>query len=89
MADPLSLVKQVLQQVADQLERDDALTGDGERCPERLLATGHGNRLAQMILTEDSPDEADEFAASSNSQRGSGATAVYRLFGSERGAVGS
>jgi hypothetical protein len=54
MIDPLALVERILQQALDQLAREGALAGDGDRPPEELIATALGNRLAHLIASENS-----------------------------------
>jgi hypothetical protein len=54
MIDPLAFVERILQQALDQLAREGALAGDGDRPPEELIATALGNRLAHLIASENS-----------------------------------
>ena len=59
MIDPLALVERILQQALDQLAQEGALAGNGDRPPEELIATALGNRLAGLIVTENSSAGAD------------------------------
>jgi hypothetical protein len=48
------LVERVLQQTQEQLTRNGALTADGQTSPDQVVVTALGNRLARIILNEDS-----------------------------------
>ncbi len=52
---PLALVEATIEQALNQLAREGALSGDGDRPPEELIATALGNRLAGLIASDRSP----------------------------------
>ena len=51
--DAIALIERVLEQAQKQLTRDGAAAGGGTS-PDEVVATALGNRLARMILNEDS-----------------------------------
>jgi hypothetical protein len=54
MPDAIALTERVLQQVQEQLVRDDAFAAGSDTSPKEVLATALGNRLARMIRGDDS-----------------------------------
>jgi hypothetical protein len=62
MTDPVALVERILHEVLDQLAQKYAFGGDGGEPPEEAIATALGNRLAQMIVSEDASAAAERAA---------------------------
>lgn len=51
---PLSLLESIFQQVVNQLAREENFAG-GDRPPEELIASALGQRIARMIMEDQSP----------------------------------
>jgi len=65
MPDAIALVERVLQQAQEQLARDGAFAADGNTSAKEIVAAALGNRLARMIVNDDSYLVEDWLRASS------------------------
>jgi hypothetical protein len=71
MPDTIALVERVFQQVQEQLARDGAFAASGDTSLKEVVATALGNRLARMIVNDDSAVEAWPTASSPADELGS------------------